>query len=670
MAQPENSASSTALRLTFLTLLAAGLFVALFVRLWSLQVLAGDRYAELAEQNRMRPVVTEAPRGRILDRHGEELVKNRPALTVSADRSRLLTSAGEVRSPEAQAVLERLAHVLDVPGEDIVERLTSRRYSPFRAIPIKEDVTAEEVFRIKEHQELFPGVIVETLPVRTYPHETLAAHLVGYLGEITEEQLELEEFKDHRGGDLVGKAGLERTYEHHLRGRPGLTRYEVNANNVVLRELGGQPPEPGDDLRTSLDIEMQTEVERLLRDGMEASRSVQRTSDGRFLRSTAGAAVVLDPRTGEVIAMASEPSYDPQVFVGGIGSDDWDWLNDEENDYPLLNRAMRPFPPGSVFKVVTGAGALESGLITTNQTLPCPPVWNLGSHEFRNWNPSHDGQMDTARALMRSCDTYYYELAYRQWLREERQRQAGEEVDEAFQRMARTFGMGGQTGIDLPAESGGVIPGRAYKEELWERLKDVYCEGPPEGSTAYMQRLYREQCEDGWRWRGGDAVNMSIGQGDVLTTPLQVAVAFAAIANGGTVYRPHLGREIVDPSGEVVERFEPEVRSELPLEPHELDAIRRGLRMVVSEPRGTAHVPFQGFPIESAGKTGTAEFGDRIPVAWYAGYAPADDPEYVVVVMVEEGGGGSQTAAPIVRRVMEALFGLDVSEFQAGPVTD
>jgi penicillin-binding protein 2 len=659
-----------ALRLTFLSVVVLGLFLALFSRLWFLQVLAGDRYAELAEQNRMRPVVTEAPRGRILDRHDDELVKNRPALTVSADRSRILTSAGEVRSPEAQGVLDRLSHVLDMPEEDIVERLMSRRYSPFRAIPIKEDVTPEEVFQIKEHQELFPGVIVETLPVRTYPHETLAAHLVGYLGEITEEQLELEEFKDHRGGDLIGLAGLERTYEHHLRGQPGLTRYEVNANNVVLRELGRQEPEPGNDLRTSLDLEMQSEVERLLRDGMEASRSIQRASDGRFIRSTAGAVVVLDPNTGEVVAMASEPSYDPQVFVGGIQSEDWEWLNDEENDFPLLNRAMRGFPPGSVYKIVTGASALEAGLITPNQTLPCPPVWNLGNHPFRNWHRGHDGQMDAARALMRSCDPYYYELAYRQWQREERQRRAGDEVDEAMQRMAGEMGMGAPTGIDLPAESGGVIPGRAYKEELWERLKDVYCEGPPEGSGAYLRQLYREQCEDGWRWRGGDAVNMSIGQGDVLTTPLQMAVAYAAIANGGTVYRPRLGREIVDPTGEVVERFEPEVLGELPLEPDQLAAIQRGLRMVVAEPGGTANTPFAGFPIESAGKTGTAEFGDRIPFAWYVGYAPVDDPEYVVVGMVEQGGGGSQTAAPIVRRVMEALFGLEISEFRAGPVTD
>lgn len=669
MAKSE-STSSTALRLTLLTLVVAGLFAALFIRLWSLQVLTSDRYIELAERNRARAVYVEAPRGRILDRHGEELVKNRPALTVSADRSQLLTSAGEPRSPFADGVLDRLSFLLEMPREEIVDRLMSRRYSPLRAIPIKEDVEPEVVFQVKEHQELFPGITVEMLPVRTYPQEDTAAHLLGYLGEIDEGQLELEEFRNHQPGDFVGKAGLERSYEHELRGRPGWTSLEVNAANTVIRELNRQAPVPGADLRTTLDFEFQQQVEQVLADGMESSRSIRRDNDGRYIRSTSGAVVALDPRSGEVLAMASLPSYDPTLFVGGIRTDDWEWLRDPDNDTPLLNRALRGFPPGSVFKIVSGASAMESGLITPHATLPCPPEWELGGRTFRNWYSGHDSAMDAARALMRSCDPYYYELSYRQWLREERQRRNGEDIDEAIQRIARDFGMGRLTGIDVPGETPGVIPGRDYKQSMWETLKDQYCGGAPEGSTAYLQRLYRELCEDGWRWRGGDAVNMSIGQGDVLTTPLQMAVAYAGIANGGVVPTPRLGLEVVSPDGEVLETVDPGPLGELPLNGEQLAALQRGLRMVVSESRGTAYRPFEGFEIETAGKTGTAQFGDKIPFAWYVGYAPYDDPEIVVVAAIEEGGGGSVTAAPIVRRVMEAYYGLDVSPFQAGPQTD
>jgi penicillin-binding protein 2 len=671
-AEPDpSSGASTGVRLTVLTLIVFGLLALLFARLWYVQVLAGERYAELAEQNRVRFVVTEAPRGRILDREGRELVDSRPALAISGDARRLLDSSGEPRSLEAERVIDRLAALLETTPDEVVERLTSRRYSPFRAIPIAEDVPPEIVLEVKERQEHYPGVVAETLPVRTYPVEDTAAHLVGYLGEVTEEQLQLEEFKDHRAGDLIGIAGLERSYERYLRGEPGWTRLEVNARDHVLGELGSEPPVAGADLVTTLDLDLQVAAERILRNGLEDSRSVVRANDGRRIRSTAGAVVAMDPRDGGIRAMASYPTYDPELFLGGIEPEDWATLHDPENETPLLNRAIQgEYPPGSVFKIVSGAAAMAGDLITPNQTLPCPPAWYLGNHRFRNWNRSHDGHLDAAGALMRSCDTYYYELAARQWRIEERQVRAGEEPREVMQEVSRAFGLGAPTGIDLPGERGGVIPGREWKEQVWQQLRGVYCAGPPEGSSSYLVRLYREQCEDGGRWRGGDAVNMSIGQGDVLTTPLQMAVAFSAVANGGTVITPRIGEQAVAPDGSVVAQFEPEVQGELPLEAAELDAIERGLRMVVSGAGGTGSRVFAGFPIPSAGKTGTAEKGDRIPYAWYVGYAPADDPEIVVAVAVEEGGGGSVTAAPIVRRVLEAAFEQEISPFRAGPSTD
>lgn len=658
------------MRLTVLSIVALGLLALLFARLWYIQVIVGDRYAELAERNRVRSVVTEPPRGRILDRHGEEIVTNRPALTVSADPRRLLDPRGRPRGREADEVIGRLATLLDVTPDEVVDRLTSRRYSPFRAVPLHEDVDPRVVLEIAERRELYPGVTVETLPLRTYPADSVAAHVVGYLTEITEGQLGLEEFKDHRAGDLIGAAGLERAYERWLRGEPGLTRLEVNARDVVLRELGRQAPAAGADLVTSLDLRLQQQAERILASGLEDSRNTVR-SDGRRPASVAGALVAMDPRDGGVLAMASNPSYDPRVFLGGVSDTDWAELRDPDNRTPLLNRAIQgEYPPGSVFKIVTAAGAFEAGLITPTRTLPCPPVWFFGSQRFRNWNTSHDGHLDASGALMRSCDTYYYELAARQWRAEQRQIAAGEQPREVMQEVAARFGLGSPTGIDLPSEHAGTIPGREWKEQMWLELRDHYCAGPPEGSSAYLERLYREQCEDGGRWRGGDAVNMSIGQGDVLVTPLQMAVAFSAVANGGTVMTPRIGQRALAPDGTEVERFEAEPIGHLGLDEEELAAIQRGLRQVVASPRGTAARVFAGFPVPSAGKTGTAEKGDRVPYAWYVGYAPVDDPEIVVAVAVEEGGGGSVTAAPIVRRVMEAHFGLEVSPFRAGPATD
>ena len=663
---------SSALRLTFLTVVVVVMFVALFSRLWFLQVLAGDRYVELAETNRVRIVVTEAPRGNLLAAGGEELVKNRPAQTISAERQRLLTDAGEPRDEEARRTLQRLSTLLQMDVDEIVERLTSRRYSPFRPIPIAFDVAPEIVFAVQEQQELFPGVVAETLPVRTYPHGELAAHLVGYLGEISEDDLASEEYADHRAGDLVGRGGLEQVYEHDLRGRYGEKRYEVNAQNTVLDVLSEREPVQGDDLRTSIDLELQQATERILTEGIEASRSEIHQASGRTLPSTTGSAIVLDPRDGSVLASASYPTYDPREFVGGLSEAYWREINDRENHQPLINRPIAAqIPPGSVFKVVSGAAILQAGA-TPETIVQCAPAFEVGQQTFRNWNRGvHEGPMNLADALRRSCDTYFYELFFQQWQRE--QASGGAEA-EILPQVARDFGHGRTLGIDLPGETAGVIPGREWKRDFWEANRDTYCAQATEFSEgSYAQRLYSELCETGYVWRGGDAVNTSIGQGDVLVTPLQVAAAYMGIANGGTIYAPRVADAVLAPDGEVVREIESEVVSDLGLEGPELASIRRGLDEVVMHPRGTAYGAFQGFPlgdIPVAGKTGTAEMQPRVPFAWFAAYAPADDPEVVVVVNVEQGGGGSQTAAPIARNIFEAYFGLtdvDDVEFEIGP---
>ncbi|MBW3658712.1 MAG: penicillin-binding protein 2, partial [Actinobacteria bacterium] len=552
-----------------------------------------------------------------------------------------------------------------------------RKYSPFRPVPIAVDVPAEVIFAVSEHQELFPGIEAETLPVRTYPNGTVAAHLVGYLGEISQKDLEKSQFADYRQGDLIGWAGIEKTYERYLHGEEGLRKLEVNAKGIVQSKLGERAPVRGDDLWTSIDLALQRETERILEEGILASREIQR-EDGRYLPSVAGSAVVLDARDASVVALASWPTYDPSEFVGGVSQDYWSWLNDSDEDeetahFPLLNRAIQSaYPPGSVFKTVTGAAALEAGLVGPSTTLPCPPSWKLGNITFRNWNNRHEGNLDLAGALRRSCDPYFYELAAQQWVRETNQLNDTGEVDEVLPRVAHDFGFGRTLGIDLPYERAGQIPSRAWRTAYWAENKDTYCSKAESLPPGYAREVNADLCRDGGKWRGGDAVNSSIGQGDVLTTPLQVAASYAAIANGGTLYAPRIGQKVVDAEGEVVEEFSPEPLGKLPVDGAGLAAIRQGLREVVMHERGTGRLAFLAadFPLDTipvAGKTGTAELKPKVPYAWFASYAPADDPRYVVVVSVEQGGGGSQTAAPIAARIFQAAFDLEVRPFVAGP---
>jgi penicillin-binding protein 2 len=669
MATP-SSESSSILRLTFLAVVIIALFVALFARLWFLQVLAGDRYVELADSNRLRTVVTEAPRGSILASDGSELVRNRPALAISADRQALLDAAGNPVDDEAARVIERLGVLLELEEDEVLSRLASQRRSPFRPVPIAIDVTPEMVFAIQEQRELFPGVVAETLPVREYPRDDLAAHLVGYLGEISQDELLRPEFAEYRGGDLVGRSGLEQSYEADLRGTAGQRVLVVNARGDVLDVQRDREPIQGNDLVTHLDPELQAAVERLLVDGIETSRLVG-SNEGRPLPSTAGSAVVLEVATGAVLAMASYPSYDPRQFVGGVSADYYRELLDPENEQPLVNRVISGlYPPGSVFKTVSGAAMIEAGHVTPRGLVECPPAFEVGGNTYRNWNRGvNEGMMDLPVALLRSCDTYFYDLAFTQWLTEER----SDDPDEVMVRVGERFGYGIRLGIDLPSEAAGRVPGREWRREYWLANRDSYCRAADVASAgSYAQELYRDLCQFGAAWRGGDAINSSIGQGDVLATPLQVAASYQAIANGGVMLRPQLGARIVSPDGELVRELEPEVVGDLGVSDQTMAAITEGLERVVMDPRGTGFSAFTGFPLDQlpvAGKTGTAEIRPKVPYAWFVAYAPANDPEIVVAVNVEQGGGGSQTAAPIARNIFAHYFGIvdaEDAEFQAG----
>jgi penicillin-binding protein 2 len=662
--------TSALLRLTFLTVLAAALFLALLARLWFLQVLIGDRFVELADSNRLRTVVTAAARGHVLARDGEELVRNRPALALTADRQLLLDGAGRPRDDEAGVVVGRVADLLLLDEDEVLRRMADPRSSPFRPVVIAVDVAPEIVFAVRENQELFRGINAETVPVREYPQGDVAAHIVGYLGQISEGELGTDAFEGYRGGDLIGRGGVEQAYESDLRGTAGQRILVVNRRGDVLEVQSERDPVEGDDLVLTIDLDLQVATEELLERGIIASRSILR-ADGRTLPSTAGSAIVLDVRTGAVLAMASWPSFDPQRFVGGVSTEYWEFVNDPEQDRPLVNRPIAgQYPPGSVFKPASGAAMVEAGVATPSTRVPCPGSFLAADVTFRNWNPADEGAMDLATALTRSCDTYFYRLAFEQWQRAQRI----EAPDEVLATVAARFGYGRRLGIDLPGEQAGVVPGPTWRREYWLRYRDAYCQQASEAEPASLEReLLDDLCRFGGLWRGGDAVNTSIGQGDVLSTPLQVAVSYQAIANGGVMLRPHVGARIVAADGTLVRTIEPEVIGDLGLSGETLASIRRGLERVVMDGNGTASGAFAGFPLDRipvAGKTGTAERKPRVPYSWFAAYAPANDPQIVVVVAVEEGGGGSQTAAPITRNILEHWFGVrraPEAEFRAGP---
>jgi penicillin-binding protein 2 len=669
-ASPDQT-ESMRLRLAVLRLLVVSLLVVLVARLWFLQVMAGERYAMAAEGNAVRTLRVEAPRGRLLDRDGEPIVRNRYAQVVSVQ-------PGEIPPQRKQAVLSDLANLLGIPITELSKRIEESRVSPFRPRPVAIDVPTDIVFYIHENASTrFPGVYADRLPLREYPYGTLAAHVIGHLGEISADQLSDPRFKDYRSGDVIGWAGVEHTYESVLRGVEGRRRLLVNAAGKVLGNFRESPPRPGGDLRLTIDLKSQQQVEKALARGIAVAQhqydKEEGSGRGGLFKAPAGAAVVLDPRSGEIVAMASFPTYSPAEFVGGVSQQYWNWLQDKNNAFPLINRAIQAsYPPGSVFKVVSAAAALQGGYLSQSGQLSCPASYEWNGTVYRNWRKRDSGSMDLATALEQSCDTVFYQLARSMW-QDEQATPKGQPTLERLAAQARGWGLGKVTGVDLPGERPGVVPGREWKREFWQRARSGYCvQAQRPDLSGYARRLYTDLCSPrGAVWHGGDEVNMAIGQGDVQTTPLQIADLFAGLANHGTVMRPHVVREIIRGDG-VREPVKPTLLTPLPVSAADLSYIESGL-IRVTGPGGTAGGVFGGFGVPIAGKTGTAELGkSKQPFAWFAGYntQPVGGAQYVVVAMVEEGGGGSQTAAPIVRRIFEDLFGLPETAIAPGVSTD
>jgi penicillin-binding protein 2 len=648
-------------RATILGVVVLGMISVLLSRLWFLQVLTGEQYARAAVNNSVRLVWLEAPRGRILDRNGVELVKNRPSLAVGLRRDDLRDA--KIR----QAVVARLGRLLKIPTRDINKRLFDKRISPYRPAIVATDVSEQAIFEIREHAERYPGAETLVLPVRTYPMGTLAAHVLGYVGETTEGELDRLRDKGYRLGDSIGRTGIEKTYEQYLRGTAGIDKLEVNSSGIVLRSLGAQEAVPGSDVMLSLDAEVQKVAEEALVLGIQRARSRIFPETGESFRAPAGGVVVLNAQTGEVVAMASYPTFDPSKFVGGVDPDYWKFLNAEDNHFPLLNRALQSaYPPGSTFKPFMASAALETGAMSPGSTLPCPGQFDFGDRTFHNWRGG-SGNISLAQALVESCDTVFYQLGRNWWLKERNAEQAGHAVYETMQDFARRFGLGRLSKIDLPNEEDGRVPGREYRRHIYELNKVRWCDE----YRRTKDPVYEDLCERGYLWRGGDAINMSIGQGDVIATPLQMALGYAALANGGNVLRPHVGLKIIAPDGTVRQVVKNQVTSKVKISSADLGYVQRALEQVAL--RGTAVFPFRGWPLDRipvGAKTGSAEIAGKQPFSWFAAYAPADKPKYVVVSVVEQAGFGSQVSGPVVRRIMDQLFGLPLTPVVFGTRSD
>ena len=710
-ARPPVSRESTALRLTFLSALVVSLFVLLVARLWFLQIMTGERYVARAEGQSIRTVQVTAPRGDILDRNGVPLVDNRFAQVVSVRPDRMGDEETRART------ISELAHILSMTEEEVIERVEDQRAGPFANRPIAIDVPEEVILYIHQNSAArFPGVIAERVPLRDYPlsrdnqfgegNPNLAAHVIGYTGQISAEELEEDRYADYDSGDIIGWSGVEKVYEEYLRGTKGERQVRVNARGEILEEIDETSQAvAGNSVQLTLDVRAQQVVEDALEEGImtaRETRDAEGRADGTFV-APAGAAVVLEPESGEIVAMASYPTFEPEAFVGGISQTEWDFLQDEENHYPLINRVIAaPYPPGSVYKIISNAAALTYGFADRDSYINCPAQIEFGTagNIYRNWNPVDSGSLNLAESLQQSCDTVYYSLAQDMFFTEvntpegqgynervfESLENGGEEVvDFPFEyqaEMSREWGLDSLTEIDLPGERDGVVPGREWRLNYWLNARENYCtQARTADSGSYAQELFTELCNEGFLWRGGDAVNMSIGQGDVQTTPLQVANMFAAVANRGVIMRPHVARAIIGQGG-VIEQFDPEPLRTVPVAQEDLEFIEQGLRMVTSTEDGTAYKVFSDFPYEIAGKTGTAEQKPKQPFAWFGGYnvEEVNGERYVVVVLVEEGGGGSQIAAPIVEQIFGGLFNLLLAdsadegpidvEFSLGDVTD
>jgi penicillin-binding protein 2 len=650
-------------RLVVLHLIVAALLIGLGGRVWYLQVMTGTAYASLAKQDQVRKVIVPPVRGQILDDVGTPLVKNRSSLVVSVNMSVVSRQAGG-GGPE----LRKLARLLGIRAGAMLKKVrlctagVSRPCwagSPYQPIPVAERVPSRLALQVLESRREFPGVTAQVQPVISYPGpvSSAAAQVLGYLQPITPQQVKRRHLTvtGFSGVDLVGQSGLEAQYDRQLRGRAGSQQVSVNAAGDVTGTIRQTSPKAGNTLVTSINARVQNDTARAL------AAAIRKTQAAGNPGATTGAAVVMSTR-GRVIAMASYPTYNPRIWTGGISSRDFRHLFGRKDSEPILNRATQgQYAPGSTWKVTSAAAAVAAGY-SLGGPYACPGSVTIGGRVFNNDNPSNSGDMSLHQALVVSCDTVFYNLAYDIWLKDHRNANTVTSARAPVQKMQKMelgWGFGRNTGIDLPEESTGTVPTRSWLYYFYRQYKHFWCKnGRPNGS--YLQQIEYDDCKTGNIWTPGQAVNAAIGQGYVTVTPLQLARAYVALANGGTLYSPRIGEALISPAGKVVRRITPPVTGHLPVSRGVLAYIRNALADVITQ--GTGAPAFGGFPLSKlqiAGKTGTAQVEGKVATSVFASFAPLHHPKYVVVMMIPDAGFGADVSAPAVRQIWDDIYGLE-----------
>jgi len=631
--------TSPRLRMSILGVVVIACFVALFARLWYLQVMEAPALAVQATANRTRTVATEAPRGRIFDSKGRVIVDNRTSLIVSIDRNELK------KVKNRDGLIARLADVLTANGapikiSTIEKRLSEKNTDLLQAVPIATDVTEEVIHHLSEYAEDFPAVSYERKTVRVYPYGAVASNILGYTGRITAETLKALEpgtdpdgvSKTYQSDSIIGLAGVESTYEKELRGTPGIELVQVDSKNRPVGTESYQPPKSGNDIQLHIDIDVQMRAEQALVDRLNVLRGTAQ-KDGTKRAAPAGSVVVLDPRDGGVVALASAPGYDPQEFANGISQERYTQLQNINGASALIDRSITgQYAPGSTFKLVTATAALSNGLIDANSSIYDDGVYKVGNpaQEFTNAGGQKNGNINVVRGLTVSSDVYFY------WL--------GDRMDGTtlIQDSATAYGFDKKTGIDLPNESAGYVLTKSEKKALHNKYPVAY----PNGD-----------------WYTGDSVQLAVGQNVVVATPLQIARAYAAFANGGTVYQPHVVWKILKPNStpskpsDVIRIIDPVVTGTVSLPPDVRGPIESGLEGVTGG-MGTAASAFSGFDLAAfpvVGKTGTAQVDGKADTSLFASYGPATSPKWVVTAVMEESGFGAEASGEVTRHIYELL---------------
>ena len=664
------------LSLLVVQILIVSLMTALFGRLFYLQVAAGPKYREAALSIQSRDVVAPATRGLIVDGYGVPLAMNKAGLAITIDRIAI-----DKLEDKGVGVMKRLAALLNLKYEDIYqntrlcgelpkgEKAGCWQGSRYQPIPITKSADPDIALQIVERSDAFPGVDAQPVAIRNYPSylDVNAAHVLGYVGPLTESDLLESNGKQYFRSETIGKTGLEIQYDSFLRGEPGIRTVIVDRKESITRESQNTKPIPGDHLVTSLDVRLQAATEKALKEAVLRGRANGYTSDS-------GAAIVMDVRTGQILALASYPTYDPNSWEKGLTVQQASDLFSEKKSVPALNRAIQGlFAPASTFKVVSVVAAADAGY-DINANYDCPSQVQVGTRAFQNFDSKNQGRMDMKKAIAVSCDTIWYQIAFDEWLRDGGLKPKSNPNDYFF-KAAQAFDITEKVGIDLPSESRSRLADRAYKKRWHDQNKDFYCNYKDRATkaqqTPFLLQLAAENCVDGDKIRAGDAVNFSIGQGDTVVTPLKLTQMYAAIANGGTIWQASIAKAVVKTDGTVVKTFTPAKLGTLDVEASTIKFLQQSLREVVVS--GTGAGVFAGFPIEISGKTGTGQVFGKNPdgslkddTSWFASYAPSNNPRYAVVMMVGQGGFGASTSGVGVRQIYEALFGVSGNKIIPG----